>query len=115
MPNLNVGLGLAMVISSSAQAIVSCLSLESCSVSLFDGACCCPTGSTGTTYSCPSGWTINSSKTSCDRSSETGSDSTGSYTLTYTSCSPETSTYDCYRTTPASSTTTSCYCQTTQN
>ncbi|MBQ8728977.1 MAG: hypothetical protein IJY77_01655 [Alphaproteobacteria bacterium] len=104
-----------MIISSSAQAVVSCMSLETCSSSTIEGACCCPTGGTGIAYSCPSGWTINSSKTSCERSSETGSDSTGSYTLTYTSCSPTQSTYDCYRTTTAGNSTPSCYCKTTAN
>ncbi|MBQ4130247.1 MAG: hypothetical protein IJD69_02635 [Alphaproteobacteria bacterium] len=116
MPNLNVGLSLAMSMTPTAHAVVSCQTLERCSQLLLAGYCCCPTGSTGTQKTCPSGWTMNSLQTSCDRSDETGSDSTGSYTLTYTSCSPETSTYDCYTTQAAGTgaSTSACYCQSSQ-
>jgi len=64
---------------------------------------CCPTGATGTTYTCPAGWTHHILTGLCERSSTSGSDSTGSYTTEYTSCDPTTTTYDCY--TPSTSST----------
>ena len=58
----------------------------------------CPTGETGTNYSCPSGWLYKPTTGLCERSgSSTGSDSSGSYTTTYGTCDPETTTYPCYK------------------
>ncbi len=58
---------------------------------------CCPTWETQTEYTCPDYWAYNSISGLCERlGSGSGSDSTGAYTTTYTSCEPTTSTYDCY-------------------
>ena len=57
--------------------------------------CCCETGETKTETTCPSGWTLFDGV--CQRSdTSTGSDSTGSYTISYTSCEPEQNIFDCY-------------------
>ncbi len=47
---------------------------------------CCETGETE--LRCPSGWTRSGS--TCSRSATTSSDSTGSYKVTYTSCTADT-------------------------
>ena len=73
------------------------------------GTACCPTGETTTvtttSYSCPSGYTMDTSSKICSRSATTGSDATGSYTVTYD---------DCYATERTSSHTEDC-CTVTTN
>ncbi|MBQ4130067.1 MAG: hypothetical protein IJD69_01685 [Alphaproteobacteria bacterium] len=111
MPNLNVGLSLAMSMTPSAHALAisACTSKTEC-VSTLTFGCCCPTGTTGTIYNCPSGWTYNTTTALCQRSSTSASDLTGAYTQSYGTCSyTSTTTYDCYLAT-TSSTSTSCYC-----
>ncbi len=57
---------------------------------------CCPTGETGTKYTCPSGWYRNLSSGLCTRNATNGDDSKGYYTQNYGTCSPETYAYNCF-------------------
>lgn len=78
-------------------ALTLCQSLSDCSKGSW--TYCCPTGQNGTSYTCPDGWFYRSTSGLCERlgsTSTTGSDSTGTYTETYGTCSPQTSTYKCY-------------------
>lgn len=86
--------------------LLTCQTLSNCSLNTTtDFPCCCKTGETGTTYECPTGWTWSTAKALCQRASTTGTDTKGTYTQTYGTCSySSTSTYDCY--TPSSSTAT---------
>ena len=80
------------------------LSLTNCianlGVNLIGHKYCCPTGETKTTttYTCPLGWTNDGG--TCKRSSTSGTDAKGTYTATYGTCSPttSTSTTKCYET-----------------
>lgn len=58
---------------------------------------CCPTGSTGTEYTCPAGWTLNSANKTCSRADSTGSDETGSYEMSYGTCDATEETHKCYK------------------
>lgn len=97
-------LGCMLASTASNAANPSCLSKAdlmgetSCNVS----PCVCPTGATG--YSCPTYWTL--SGTTCTRSSETGSDSKGSYTVFYGSC--DATTVNCYMLAPSGGA--GCFC-----
>ncbi|MBQ8294367.1 MAG: hypothetical protein IJX89_03210 [Alphaproteobacteria bacterium] len=77
----------------------ACRSLESCSALLLSGYCCCPTGSNGTGYKCPDGWTGTAfANATCSRAAETGSDAKGTYEKTYGTCTTTSYTYACYDT-----------------
>ncbi|MDE6477808.1 MAG: hypothetical protein K2L94_01000 [Alphaproteobacteria bacterium] len=55
---------------------------------------CCPNSQTDTVYSCPMGWTL--SGTTCVRNgTTTGSDSTGTYEISYGSCDAESRKVQC--------------------
>ncbi|MBQ8367902.1 MAG: hypothetical protein IJX43_02485 [Alphaproteobacteria bacterium] len=98
MPNLIVGLGLVVSMTRNATAVPSCLMTTQRFVAgnCTAGTYCCPNGDTETTYSCPDGWTYNLATSLCTRSdTSTGSDSTGSYTISYTSCAATETTEDC--------------------
>ena len=96
---------------SAYSAAVDCMTSSAAyNITSCDGfPCACPTGETATTYSCPSGWIYDSMLELCTRSSSTGTDSTGTYTQNYGTCSPSTSSYDCYTT--AMSDSGSCMCR----
>lgn len=99
MPKIIVGLGLAVGLTSNALSITLCMSMEECMAGLSSGSkfCCCRQKTTGTTYNCPSGWTWNSAQNLCTRDSTSGTDSAGTYTQSYGTCSyTSTSKYDCY-------------------
>lgn len=67
-----------------AAQVTSCYTVTDFNNECTSGSCC-PDGNYMLEYSCPSGWTL--SGTTCVRNgSTTGSDSTGTYTLTYGSC-----------------------------
>lgn len=93
-----------------------CQSLENCTARLLSGYCCCPTGSTGTGYKCPDGWTGANPLVSstCSRAAETGSDTKGTYEKTYGTCTSSSYTYDCYQTMASSGADGSCFCTATQ-
>ncbi|MBR5566788.1 MAG: hypothetical protein IKW09_01640 [Alphaproteobacteria bacterium] len=121
MPNLNVGLAVAMGGASSAHAIVSslCMSAQDCTMQLTigGGMCCCKQPMTGTTYTCPFGWSWNNTQSLCTRSSTSGTDSAGTYTQSYGTCSYTSSiTYDCYLQSPNKTDYNgdACYCQSSQ-
>ena len=77
------GVVLATVQTHAAQ-VSSCYTVTDFNTECTSGSCC-PNGNYMLKYSCPSGWTL--SGTTCVRSgSTTGSDSTGTYKLTYGSC-----------------------------
>ena len=99
LPRTIVGLGLAVGLTSNAYAAFDCTSKEDCTSRLLVGSgyCCCRQKTTGTTYNCPSGWTWSSTQSLCTRTSTSGTDSAGTYTQSYGTCSyTSTSTYDCY-------------------
>ncbi len=76
-------------------ALTLCQSSANC-IANTSFKCCCPTGSTGTLNTCPTGWTYDAFTSLCERSGTTGSDTKGYYTQSYTTCEPTTVTYDCY-------------------
>ncbi|MBP3340149.1 MAG: hypothetical protein J6L47_00590 [Alphaproteobacteria bacterium] len=111
MPNLNVGLGVVLGTCQTAQAIstTTCWSKSICTAQIYSG-CCCPGGTTGTIYNCPSGWTWDSTSKLCTRSATSGTDDDGTYTQSYGTCSyTSTSTYECYLQTNYK-TSDECYC-----
>lgn len=75
-----------------------CNTNAKCGTSL--NPCCCPTGETTTTYTCPTGWIYNISQKHCSRISTSGSDSTGYYTQTYGTCDGTPNTQACYEAVP---------------
>jgi len=83
----------------------TCLTYSNC-VTRAKAMCityCCPTGETGTTYTCPDDWLYNSTSGLCERTAFGEGDSTGWYTPNYGTCAATTSTYDCYKTSSTSS------------
>ncbi len=76
-----------------------CMELAACQKSLnctSNGGYCCKT-STQTVYKCPLLWSRNASSGLCERAATSGlSDSKGTYKQNYGTCSPTTSTKDCY-------------------
>ena len=81
-----------------AKALTLCLTLENCQRRCTSGTYCCPTGDKKETKTCPTGWSLNTGQTLCTRSSTTGlSDSIGYYNQNYGTCSPTTSTTNCFK------------------
>ena len=79
-----------------AKALTLCQTMERCQQVCTSGTYCCPTGETGETKTCPTGWVLFQGL--CTRGSTTGlSDSIGYYNQNYGTCSPTTSTTKCYR------------------
>lgn len=111
---LLVGMGLIFVPTVCVHA-APCRSLESCMSLVLDGYCCCPTGSTGTGYKCPEGWTGSTlASGTCSRAAETGSDTKGTYEKIYGTCSNSSYTYACYTNTAQADSNGSCFCTMTQ-
>ncbi len=88
---------------SNALVSITCRTSETCrNIANATFPCCCPTGETGTSYSCPTGWArqVNVSDPddagTCTRRATTGSDIKGTYTQEYGTCAPTASTYNCY-------------------
>lgn len=77
-------------------AMTMCISLSDCMTNATASfPYCCKQYSTGTAYSCPDGWSRIGTK--CTRSdSSTGSDGTGTYTITYWDCDAQQTSFDCY-------------------
>jgi len=99
MPNPNGGLiaFCVMMVHGSAYALTGgitptiCMTASDvCNSNLLNAVYACPSGETKKT--CPSGWSLSGS--TCSRSATTGSDSTGTYEMTYTSCAA--TTIQCY-------------------
>ncbi|MBD5388779.1 hypothetical protein HDR63_00810 [bacterium] len=90
MPNPNVGLADVTVVSNPCTMSHSNLCVP--------GGSWVPYGQYQTTYTCPDNYTLNApAYTTCTpkTASATGSDSGGSYTITYSSCAPKVETDEC--------------------
>ena len=95
LPNLNVGLSLAMSINYGTYAVCT-TTFSNYMPFCTNGQSCCDTGEIKTTYTCPTSWLHNKTSGLCERNeTSTGSDDTGTYTISYTSCSPSVRTENC--------------------
>lgn len=75
--------------------VTFCMKISDCQKS--NSKYCCLTGETSTEYTCPTGWTLNSTNKTCSRADTTGSDETGAYKTSYGTCDATENTYNCYR------------------
>ena len=103
----------AILISPTVTYAIACLSFEVCTQDIPSGYCCCPTGRTGTAIECPSGWSTGLIGSTCKRDSTTGTDTKGTYTQEYGTCSGTSTKIPCYMTysMDASNVTDECFCQ----
>jgi len=91
----------AKIITSIALAIIAvpnlaraaCMDIEECLNTAPAGYCCCTNGQTGSSYSCPDGYTL--SGTTCSRADTTSSDETGTYVISYDTCNATVSLITC--------------------
>lgn len=80
-----------------AAALTLCQDSITCANSLLCSDFCCPDGTTGTSTSCPSGWTYVFSSGECERVSvDAGEDDKGYLQTQYGTCAQTTSTHNCY-------------------
>ncbi|MBQ8294706.1 MAG: hypothetical protein IJX89_04955 [Alphaproteobacteria bacterium] len=80
-----------------AAALSLCQNSVKCANSSLCSDYCCPDGTTGTSTSCPSGWTYVFSSGECERDSvDAGEDDKGYLQTQYGTCAQTTQTYNCY-------------------
>lgn len=91
-----------------AASVIQCMSLTQCTQMIAKG-CCCPTGSMGTEYICPTGWEYDSAEKLCTRiPDKLNMDTKGRYMPIYSSCNPTTNMYECYKV--SANATADCFC-----